>query len=219
MAVGRALSWWEGSEDVLMGVFRWLCMEPEPTAFAAYIASPRGRRSEMLKDAFERYQARFTEQELKTIRAAMKGLDQLAATRNEIAHGHCSSHTSMVDGVQVMTGSYLLPSLNEGHWRERDFRYAHTAETIGKFEARVRELRGEIMDAHHAAVMRRQEARQGGAYKVDMARQISRAVDTGRLSPSQAEQSLTTFLAAEIRPPPSPPGDSADMDAGSPAQS
>lgn len=202
MAVGRALSWWEGAEDVLMGLIRWLCQESEPTAFAAYVASPRSRRTAMLKEVLQRYEAAFSREELDIIRAGLKELDQLAATRNEIAHGHCSEFRSVIDGAVTMSGAYLLPSLNEGHWHERDMRYAHTASTIADFEAQVRAVRWRIFEAYDAARMRRQEARNGSGYKLDIARQICRRVELGQMTPLDAERSLTNFIGTNVDPSP-----------------
>ncbi|MFC5342492.1 hypothetical protein ACETK8_12595 [Brevundimonas staleyi] len=160
LSVGLALSWWEAAEDVLMGVFSFLCSKVEPTAFDTYVAGSRSVRSRMLLVALNRYQERFTSAELGEIRAAMKALDRLALMRNQIAHGHVGSRNSTVDGVVVMEGHFLLPSLNEvGHHIARDFRYSHTAADIDEWRDRVRAERARIMDAEMGARMRDQEVR------------------------------------------------------------
>jgi hypothetical protein len=157
LLVGVSLSWWEASEDMLMGLFRILCGFSEPTAFEAFVSSPRNRRGEMIKAAMKRYKGRFTGNEIEQVLAAMKALDKLAATRNEIAHGHCSQPTVTHNGDVVMSGNYLLPSLNEQGWHERSFRYAHTVESMSAFVAEVRQHRGVIMDVQFAVQIRKQE--------------------------------------------------------------
>ena len=159
-SVGVALSWWEASEDILMGIFRWLCAEIEPIAFDTYVASSRSTRAKMLQLALSHYKTLFLPEEVETIRASMKALDKLAPMRNQIAHGHVSEAHRTTDGVVTMSGNFLVPSLNEqGQYIVRDFRYAHTASEIDEWRDEVRAKRGLIMDAHHAAMIRQQEAR------------------------------------------------------------
>jgi len=158
ISVGLALSWWESSEDVLMGVFAWLCSKAEPTAFETYVAASRSSRGKMLLAALARYRTRFVKEELDDIRAGMKALDKLSAMRNQIAHGHVGETHCISDDVVVMDGHFLLPSLNEtGHHIERSFRFAHTAVEIDVWRDRVRVERAKIMDAHNAARRREQE--------------------------------------------------------------
>lgn len=90
----------------------------------------------------------------------MGRLNKLASIRNEIAHGHVSE-TNMVeerDGVRITVASenYLMPSLNEGGFHERAFRFHHTAETIFAFQEEVRDHRWAIHTAYTSAVMREQ---------------------------------------------------------------
>ena len=182
ISVGVALSWWEGADDVLMGLFGWLCSKAEPTAFETYVASSRSARGKMLLSALGRYERRFLETELVEIRAAMKALDRLAQMRNQIAHGHVSSTKRIEDDVVIMEGNFLLPSLNEaGHQVMRDFRYAHTAQEIDVWRDRVRAERAKIMDAHHAAVMRAQNARLALAREDLMALSVIEAINDGRI--------------------------------------
>ena len=187
LAVGIALSWWEGSEDVLMGVFHWLCAKAEPTAFETYVTSSRGNRGKMLLAALKRYQSRFLPDELNEIRSALKVLDKLAPVRNEIAHGHVAENTRTEDGVVVMAGSFLMPSLNEGGWHERSYRYAHTAVEIDDWREKVRTQRARIMDASFAARIREQEAHQALDMSVKMTISIAEAITERRVSPDKFE--------------------------------
>jgi|SRR5215218_8035114 hypothetical protein len=159
-AVGSALSWWEGAEDELMGVYRELLADDEPSAFESYVDSPRSRRDAMLKAALQRYAHKFEGEEVERLRSAMNALGRLSEVRNQIAHGHCSNQTRTVEGEVVMAGHYLLPSLNEGSWHERSVRYAHTADTIRAFEKKVREHRSVVQDIRVALLMRNSEAQQ-----------------------------------------------------------
>lgn len=159
ISVGVALSWWESADDILMGVFGWLCSKAEPTAFETYVAASRSSRNKMLLSALTRYRSRFLKEELDAIRAGMKALDKLSAMRNQIAHGHVGHFHWVSDEVVVMDGHFLLPSLNEtGHQIERSFRFAHTASEIDAWRDLVRAERVKIMDAHSAARRRAQEA-------------------------------------------------------------
>ena len=195
LAMGVAISWWEGSEDILMGLFKQLCFEREPTAFETYVASPRNRRGEMLKAAAKRYAARFQGSEVDQLLSAMKALDKLAATRNEIAHGHCSSMTSNVNGELVMSGHYLLPSLNEQGWHARSPRYAHTPKTMEIFTQAVRYQRGVIMDISLAMMLREQEIHQRQSPEVQVIVQLARRVVDGSIE----AQAVTGHLAL-VRP-------------------
>ena len=160
LSVGVALSWWEASEDILMGLFRWLCATSEPVAFEAYVAASRSARGKMLLSALTRYHDHFQPQELIDIRAAVKALDKLSPMRNQIAHGHVSHQRRTSDDILIMDGNFLVPSLNEaGHQTERDIRYAHTAEEIDNWRDRVRAEREKIMDAEGAARKRAQDSR------------------------------------------------------------
>lgn len=158
-AVGVAISFWEASEDELMGLFSLLCKEREPTAFDMYVASPRSRRGDMLRDALGRYERRIGTEKAKEVRLILKELDKLAAMRNEIAHGHCSQVSRTENNIKTMSGHYLMPSLNEGGWHERSYRYAHTAETMNEFTVAVRAQRAKIMDIKTEVVVAEQEAR------------------------------------------------------------
>jgi hypothetical protein len=144
-----ALSWWESSEDLLMGVFQLLIhWAGEPTAFEAYVSSNRARRGELFKFALDRYKHKFRDNEIEQLLGAINALNKLAQTRNEIAHGYCADASATQDGVQTMSGNYLVPSLHGDRWIERSagYRYAHTAETIHKFIEDVRTQRGIVMD-------------------------------------------------------------------------
>jgi hypothetical protein len=155
--VGASLSWWEASEDMLIGLFKTICSDKEPLAFETYVKSPRNRRSEMLKSAMKRYERRFQNDEIKQVRVAVKELDNLASVRNEIAHGHCCEYESTEDGKVVMSGNYLMPSINEGVWHERSPRYVHTVESMALFTKTVRQCRSTIMDVHIAMRLRDQK--------------------------------------------------------------
>lgn len=182
LSVGLALSWWEGSDDVLMGLFSWLCAKAEPTAFETYVASSRSVRGKMLLSALTRYKRRFLDAELAEIRSAMKALDRLAPMRNQIAHGHVGNTKRVTNGVVVMEGNFLMPSLNEtGHQMRRDYRYAHTAVEIDAWRDQVRAERARIMDAEYSAIMRDQAAQQALAPEDQIALSIIEAISEGRV--------------------------------------
>jgi hypothetical protein len=159
--VGIALSWWEASEDILMSLFRSLIGYRDTAFFETYIAAPRGRRNQILMSVVDSGNGKLlTEVEIQQLRKAMKALDQLATTRNEIAHGHCSSVQEKRDDRVVMEGNFLLPALSEGMRVDRQrHRYYHTAKSLEEFVANVRVHRGTIMDISTAFVARQQNAR------------------------------------------------------------
>ena len=173
-----------------MGLFRLLCGEREPTAFQTYVASPRNRRSSMLKSAMERYKGHFQDSEVKQLLAAMKAFDKLASIRNEIAHGHCSEVNGIIEGEVAMVGHYLLPSFNERGWHERSFRYSHTADTINAFTTAVREQRGIVMDIQFAIMTRAQDAEIKVSAETKMLIELAKAVADGRIPPEEVARHL-----------------------------
>lgn len=159
LSVGVALSWWESSEDIIMGVFRDLCGKDEPVAFETYVKSNRATRTRMLRTALEKYPGRFTKEETVLILRALVKLDKLAKKRNQIAHGHVSKQTSRRDGVIEMQGNFLVPSFNEsGDRLMRDQRYALTAAEIDEWRDLVRAERASIIDIQVAAIKRKRQA-------------------------------------------------------------
>lgn len=146
LLIGQALSWWESSEDLILGLFRQLCDGVEPVGVKTFISSPRKIRYAMLETAMEIYPYRFEGSEIQSVKTALRSLDGLASKRNEIAHGHVSQFRQVNDGLVEAEGNYLLPSFNENGPFERDFRYHHTAETLEKFITDVRIHRAIIMD-------------------------------------------------------------------------
>jgi len=165
-----------------MGLFSWLCAKAEPTAFETYVASSRSVRGKMLLSALTRYKRRFLDAELAEIRSAMKALDRLAPMRNQIAHGHVGNTKRVTNGVVVMEGNFLMPSLNEtGHQMRRDYRYAHTAVEIDAWRDQVRAERARIMDAEYSAIMRDQAAQQALAPEDQIALSIIEAISEGRV--------------------------------------
>jgi hypothetical protein len=188
--VGSALSYWEGAEDVLMGLYAMLVKESEPVAFAAYIKAPRKVRVLMLRLAIDTYCHRFLANELTAINTAIDHLDKLASVRNEIAHGHVSSCTMQEgspDGTNriVASGHYLLPSLNEGDWHQRTFRFHHTAETIYEFQESVRDHRWTIMQTENQVRMREQEAEQAAGSDIPMQRRIVADIVSRKIAPKE----------------------------------
>lgn len=150
-----------------MGVFNWLCANQEPTAIETYAASSRSARGKMMVFALARYEARFLPNELLEIRAGIKALDKLAPMRNQIAHGHVSHQNRTVDGVQTMTGNFLVPALNEfGQHIARDPRYAHTAIEIDTWREKVRDERWHVVSAWTAAIAREQALRMTPSQKM-----------------------------------------------------
>ncbi|WP_156359829.1 hypothetical protein [Sphingomonas sp. Leaf10] len=144
--VGSALSWWEASEDEIMGLFRLLCMPGEPVAMQTFVASSRSVRYRMLQEAMIKYSGRIDAERIAKVKAALVALNRLAQTRNQIAHGYVGEHNHKVGDEVVASGNYLLPSYNEAERIERQFRYSHVPKTIASFIADVRHQRGEIMD-------------------------------------------------------------------------
>ncbi len=187
--VGSALSYWEGSEDVLMGLFRWLCEQTEPIAVASYIKAPRAVRVSMFDLALGIYRHRLTDGEIAQIRAATSRLNKLSAVRNEIAHGHVANinHSEQIGDVQevVANGNYLLPSFNEGSWHDRSFRFHHTAETIYAFREEVREHRWIIWEIHLTALGREQEEDQASGSEFFMQRKIATDIASRRIKSTQ----------------------------------
>jgi hypothetical protein len=158
LSVGLALSYWEASEDVLMGLFNWLCQE-EHVAMKAYLRSPRTVRSKFIKDALDRYNRRISDDEKSTILKSMKELDKLAQRRNQIAHGHVSDVSRSVENEEVMKGVFLMPALSEsGLPALREPRYSLTSGEIDEFREEVRDHRWAIHTAHAAAMVREQNS-------------------------------------------------------------
>lgn len=152
------MSWWEGSEDIILGLFRYILNQREPIAFQTFVESPRSKRTAMLRMAMQKYADEFIEGEVDAIKASLSALEKLAEVRNQIAHGHCSHTEARQDDKITMSGYYLLPALNEGHWHERSLRYAHTDKSISEFVETVRLHRGKIMDISFALLQRRQQS-------------------------------------------------------------
>lgn len=191
ISVGVALSWWEGSEDELMGLFKALCNDFEPIAVESYVQAPRNVRSSMLKLALKSYAHRFLEGEVAAVLDALKRLDALAEIRNQIAHGHCSNFSAQENGVQVASGHYLLPSLNEGTYHERNHGFHHIPATINAFTAEVRLHRGRIMDVSIALRMRNQDNLDGfGQMLNHHVKRIARSEVSGPAALAELEKFL-----------------------------
>jgi hypothetical protein len=79
--VGAALSWWESSEDIILGLFRTLCDGLEPTARKVFITANRRLRYEMLRQAMEAYCHLFEEHKVSTVEAALGKLEKLTEVR------------------------------------------------------------------------------------------------------------------------------------------
>lgn len=156
LAVGVALSTWEACEDNLLDVFRHLRKESDPDAFKSYVRAPRNKRARLLRDAIRQSSDKFSSKEVSDLLTAMQHLERLAKTRNEIAHGHCSLTNSTEDGKLVMSGHYLLPSINDGHWHERELRYAHTMNSILSFVTDVSVQKRVVIHALRDARLRAQ---------------------------------------------------------------
>lgn len=164
-----------------MGLFKDLCQEFEPIAVEIYIQAPRNVRSSMLKLALKIYAHRFIDDEIAKILDAMKRLEALAEVRNQIAHGHCSNYSVHEDNVQVASGHYLLPSLNEGEFHERSLRFHHVPATIDAFREEVRDLRWQIIQASRGLRIRSQDNRTPFDGMIDQAvRRIARREVIGK---------------------------------------
>ena len=157
-SVGEALSYWEASEDVLMGLFNWL-IKYEHIALRAYQRSPRSVRTQLLKDALDYHSGRITDDEKATILDNLKKLEKLAKIRNQIAHGSVVDFSSNMDNEVVLRGVFLMPALNELGLRvSREPRYALTSGQIDEFREVVRDYRWEIFQAQFAATSREQNS-------------------------------------------------------------
>lgn len=177
LAAGAALSFFAGAEDILTQLFRHLCEEREPTAFDTYKEAPRTIRAKMLKYAMKLNQHRLKAEETEIVIKALKAIDKLAEMRNEIAHGHCSNVSHSANGVEVMKGHFIIPSLSERDWQKTEHDFAYSADDIDSFTAKVREQRGFVMDIYYALVLREQDAGQKstreGQLTIQRAKQIA----------------------------------------------
>ena len=194
-AVGSALSYWEASEDVLMGLFQALCGEAEPVASVAYVQAPRKVRVSMLRLAIDSYSHRMLDDERSDIITALNRLDKLATTRNEIAHGHVSNPTMIETGQEgeqtiVAQGHYLLPALSEGGWQQRTPRFHHTFDTIYAFQEDVRDQRWSIIQAQTRMIMREQEAEQKAGPEWYMQRRTALDIAARRIPASEFSRYL-----------------------------
>ncbi|WP_139165971.1 hypothetical protein [Paracoccus tibetensis] len=154
LSVGLALSYWEHSEDIQMGLFNLLCVK-EPVARQAFLTAPRSIRVKMLREALERYPEVLSSEETIFVKDALRHLDKLASKRNQIAHGYVQEINSVVDDEVAAEGVFLMPALNEaGMPGLRDARYFLTCTEIDAFRDEVREHRWVIHEVHMAALMR-----------------------------------------------------------------
>lgn len=176
----------------------------------AFIDSPRGRRTRMLRSALQAFQHRLLPEEIKVVEKSLAELDKLAQLRNEIAHGHVSKCTMDEDGRRIAEGNYLLPSLNENGPHERGYRYHHTLETLERFVADVRKWRGDILDVDFALLGRDNEKEFSPEYHGCgyMLRFISQKIARYELSGSDAIVQLADLLKrieqGPVIPPPPP---------------
>lgn len=159
-AVGVALTMWEAAEDALVGLFRGLCAVKEPALFETYILAPRGVRADMLRRALKHYKQFVADDEERKVLEILKRLEKYAQTRNEIAHGFCIDLEHSFQGEVRMAGYYLMPSVHEGVRLDRstkDYRFAHTSQTMNEFATAVNGIRFEI-EPIMIAVMQRVQA-------------------------------------------------------------
>jgi hypothetical protein len=152
LSVGVALSWWEASEDVLESLFGHVCGLAEPVAAETFEIAPRVSRTKMIASALRRY-GHATKDEAQAILAALKALDRLAETRNQIAHGHVSHLNHSEDGHLTMSGNFLVSTVSptgEVGRRKGNLKYALTATEIDQWREQVRYHRGILMDVEIA---------------------------------------------------------------------
>lgn len=145
LAVGSALSWWEGAEDELLRLFRLLNSPDEHERVARYIKLPRGRRAVMMETALQERGHLLSPAEASLVREAVDALKGLANRRNQISHGHCTSLRRKENGVVVMEGHYLVPAWNEVGPFDREIRFALTVSDILAFREEVRDARWAIV--------------------------------------------------------------------------
>jgi hypothetical protein len=163
LSVGVALSWWEASEDMLEMLFVHLCKKREPIAIETFRVAPRPARVAMIKSALTHYASRVTPAENSAVLDALKKLEKLSSTRNEIAHGYVSEFSVTVDDSVTMRGNFLsstLSPIGDLTSREANTKYAHTAAEIDEWRDKVRHERGRIMDVWEAIITRDQESQQ-----------------------------------------------------------
>lgn len=193
VAVGEALTWWESSEDIILGLFRQICDEIEPMAVGRFTNALRKNRYQMLKMAMQTYSFRFVDNEIDIVTSALKELGKLADVRDQIAHGNVAVESRMEEGAVAVSGHFLLPSFNEGEFHERTFRYRHTPETISNFVSELRNWRGQIMDVHGALMNRTQSQIHGvpdGFALLQVVRRFARLETFGQ----KALDELTKYL-------------------------
>lgn len=185
-AVGWALNWWEDSEDEIMGLFKELCAEIEAVASVAFDNAPRAIRSAMLQEALKRYGFRFQGEEISIVKKALKSLDKLASTRNEIAHGRVVHYTGHGEqGFVLSEGYYLLPSLHEGEQIMRGFRYHHTPKTISEWVEKLRDARWEILKVRLALLVRAQKDRSAASPDWVIQRRKALSIASGEVPASE----------------------------------
>ncbi len=166
LAVGSALSWWEGAEDELLRLFRALHEPHEEERVAKYTKSMRGRRSDMMEAALTERAQLLSPSDLDSIRAAIDALKGLVTRRNQISHGHCTLQHRTENGVVVMEGHYLVPAWNEVGPFDREIRFALTVEDITSFREAVREARWAIIQVAWDLQIKQQEQLQEECQKI-----------------------------------------------------
>jgi hypothetical protein len=159
-AVGMALSWWESSEDMLLGLFKSL-NDSNPDRVKSYIKATRNVRSQMLDKDLISGSNFFNPGEVRKLPHALDSLKDMVTRRNQISHGHCSNLNFSENGIAVMSGHFLVPAYNELGPSDRtdEMRFALSADDINEFIRVLRIHRGVVMDAYHAIMMRAQDAR------------------------------------------------------------
>lgn len=160
LAVGMALSWWESSEDMLLGLFRSL-NDNNPDRVAIYIKATRNVRAQMMDKDLGLRPDLLNAYEKSKIQDSINHLKDMVATRNQIGHGFCSHLNISSNNTTTMSGYFLIPAYNE-HGpsdRAREMRFALSGKDIHSFIKLIRIHRGVVMDAHFAIMQRAQDIR------------------------------------------------------------
>lgn len=158
LAVGLALSYWEGTQDNILGIYRVLISSGEEGSITKFIEGTRARRAKTLNSLLIKGPSILFADEADKLMTALSELHGLVDARNKIAHGHCSRHRSKTNGIVMVDGFVLSPAFNRGEWIERSTDMSLDDFEINEFTKSVRKIRGVVMDVHHRLALRLQES-------------------------------------------------------------
>ena len=154
LAVGMALSSWEATEQALARIFGTLVNSRHFSAEAAFgLATSSGARLEMLLAAAERMLI-WEADLLARLKAETVRVRNLAARRNDIAHGMVTGYSTQGEEGVTEHGCFLVPpSYATRKWSHpfgitvgdhTQLKYAYTAEQIHCYIAQFDAVRHEL---------------------------------------------------------------------------